>query len=75
MLAGGAEHQQLSCANCFTPVAFTNTAIVQGGGAGASGKESARVRKFKSKFDSKYAIGVNQGVQTENVLLDQAKIL
>ena len=37
--------------------------------------DSERVKKLKSKFNSKYAVKISEGVQTENILLDQSKVI
>ena len=61
------QHQQLSCANCFTPLAFTLE--------NNQGVEKERVARLKERFKSKYVVKASNGVQTENVLLDQSKVI
>ena len=63
------DYQQLSCANCFTPIAFSPT-HEKSGTAADPGLEAA-----KQKFKATHAIRSADGMVSENIEIDQSKLI
>ena len=59
------DYQQLSCANCFTPIAFSPT----------HDQVDKSLEEMQQKFKATHAIKSIQGIATENVVLDQSKLI
>ena len=63
------DYQQLSCANCFTPIAFSPS---QEDAGKAKDKE---LEEVKQKFKATHTIKSSKGMVTENIVLDQSKLI
>ena len=63
------DYQQLSCANCFTPIAFSPS---QEDAGKAKDKE---LEEVKQKFKATHAIKFANGMVSENIVLDQSKLI